>query len=79
MACINSDGSLTLIARDVLQALDQPRSVEEIHGVARQPTYRVRASLRELGEIGLVIEADDRYSITEAGRAKLNEKAVDSG
>ena len=73
MACINSDGSLTLVARDVLQALDQPRSVEEIHEVARQPTYRVRASLREMGEIGLVTEKDGLYSITEIGSAKLSE------
>ena len=73
MACINSDGSLTIIARDVLKALDQPRSVEEIQGVARQPTYRVRASLREMGEIGLVTKKDDRYSITEAGREILND------
>jgi predicted transcriptional regulator len=73
MACINSDGSLTLVARDVLQALDQPRSVEEIRVVARQPVYRVRASLREMGELGLVIETGDRYSITEAGKAKLGD------
>jgi predicted transcriptional regulator len=73
MACINSDGSLTLVARDVLQALDQPRSVEEIHAVARQPVYRVRASLREMGELGLLTETDGRYSITEAGRALLSD------
>ncbi|MGD8698814.1 MAG: hypothetical protein PVJ43_05960 [Gemmatimonadales bacterium] len=73
MACINPDGSLTLVARDVLRALEQPRSVEEIHQVARQPTYRVRASLREMGEIGLVTETEGRYSITEAGRARLDD------
>ena len=71
MACINSDGSLTLVARDVLQALDQPRSVDEIRDVSRQPVYRVRASLREMVEMGLVTETGDRYSITEAGRARL--------
>jgi len=73
MACINSDGSLTLVARDVLQALDEPHSVEEIHVISRQPVYRVRASLREMGELGLVSETDGRYSITEAGRARLSE------
>ena len=71
MGCINSDGSLTLVAREVLQALDQPRSIDEIHEVARHPVYRVRASLRELGELGLVAKTDERYSITEAGKAKL--------
>ncbi len=71
MACINSDGSLTLVARDVLQSLDRPRSVDEIHDVSRQPVYRVRASLREMAGIGLVTETDGRYSITEAGRARL--------
>ena len=71
MACINSDGSLTLVARDVLEALDQPRAIEEIRDIARQPVYRVRASLREMGELGLIVKTDDRYSITEVGRAKL--------
>jgi predicted transcriptional regulator len=73
MACINPDGSLSLVARDVLRALEQSHSVEEIHQVARQPTYRVRASLREMGEIGLVTETEGRYSITEAGRARLDD------
>lgn len=73
MACINPDGSLSLVARDVLRALEQPRSVEEIHKIARQPTYRVRASLREMGEIGLVTETEGRYAITEAGRAQLDD------
>lgn len=74
MACINSDGSLTLVARDVLGALDQPRVIEEIRDIAHQPVYRVRASLREMGELGLVVKTDDGYSITEAGRAKLSGK-----
>lgn len=74
MACINSDGSLTLVARDVLGALDQPRAVEEIRDVAHQPVYRVRASLREMGELGLVVKMGDRYAITEVGKAKLGNK-----
>jgi predicted transcriptional regulator len=71
MACINSDGSLTLVARDVLETLDRPRAIEEIRDIARQPVYRVRASLREMAELGLVVKTDDHYSITEAGRTKL--------
>lgn len=74
MACINSDGSLTIVARDVLEALDQPRAIEEIRDIARQPVYRVRASLREMGELGLIVKTDDRYSITEVGRVKLSGK-----
>lgn len=72
MACINADGTLTLAGRDVLEALDEPRTVEEIREIARQPVYRVRASLREMEKMGLITVDGDRYSINEAGKAKLN-------
>ena len=79
MACVNSDGTLTLVARDVLKTLDKPRSVEEIGKIARQPIYRVRASLREMGELGLVADEDDRYIMTETGRAMLGGEFPGSG
>ena len=72
MACINADGTLTLAGRDVLEALDEPRTVEEIREVARQPVYRVRASLREMEKMGLITVDGDRYSINEAGKARLD-------
>jgi predicted transcriptional regulator len=72
MACINPDGTLTMAGRDVLGALSEPRTVEEIHEIARQPVYRVRASLREMESMGLITVDGDRYAINEAGKARLD-------
>ncbi len=71
MPCLRPDGSLTLAARDVLGAMDEPRPVEEIRELSRQPIYRVRGSLRELQEVGYVRPEDDRWMITEEGRDAL--------
>ncbi len=73
MPCIRPDGSLTLAARDVLSAMSEPRPLDEIRESSRQPLYRVRAGLRELGEAGLVEARDDRWVMTDAGRAALAE------
>jgi DNA-binding IclR family transcriptional regulator len=51
--------------------MDEPRPVEEIRELSRQPIYRVRGSLRELQEVGYVRPEDDRWMITEEGRDAL--------
>jgi predicted transcriptional regulator len=51
--------------------MDEPRAVDEIRELSRQPLYRVRAGLRELGEAGLVEAVGDRWVITDAGRSAL--------
>jgi predicted transcriptional regulator len=71
MGCINRDGALTFTAKDVLEALGEPRTPEEIRDIARQPLYRVRASLREMEAAGYVSTEDGRWRITESGRAAL--------
>ncbi len=71
MACVNPDGTLTPTAHKVLAALTEPRPPEEVAGIAGQPLFRVRASLRELGEAGLVAESGGMFVLTDEGRGKL--------
>ena len=72
MACINPDGSLTRMARKVLFALRSPGTAVDIADLAGVPLYRARASLRELGEAGLVIHSGELYEITDAGREYID-------
>lgn len=73
MPCINPDGTLTFVARDVLVVLSEPHTEEKIRNLARQPLHRVRASLREMREAGLVNEVEGHYDLTVGGRARLEE------
>jgi DNA-binding IclR family transcriptional regulator len=72
MACINSDGSLTRTARIVLRALRSPGTEMDIAELTDLAFYQVRASLRELVELGLLEKYDDLYQITPAGLEKLD-------
>jgi len=71
VACINADGSLTSSARKVLKALERPLTVEEVRDVTSQPLFRIRASLREMEDAGLVTSTEGCYTVTDAGREKL--------
>ncbi len=73
MACIRPDGTLEPAARSVLKVLDSPQTVEEIARQLRMPVYRVRMSLRELSEAGLVIGEAEHYRATDAGRIRLEQ------
>ena len=54
MACLNSDGSLTVVASAVLGALASVSEPDAVASAAGLPLYRVRAALRELAEAGFV-------------------------
>lgn len=71
MACINPDGTLTASAQTVLQTTEKPVTVAEIAQIAGYPVYRVRSSLRELVNAGLIAEQEGRYQITPQGKEKL--------
>jgi DNA-binding IclR family transcriptional regulator len=71
MACINPDGTLTPTAQTVLAALRAPASAADVAQLTNLPIYRVRSSLRELVEAGLVAQEGDRYQLTDKGNAKL--------
>jgi len=75
MACIRPDGTLEPTARSVLKLLDAPQTVEDISRELRMPVYRVRMTLRELGDAGLVAVEAEQYRATDAGRARLVQTA----
>jgi predicted transcriptional regulator len=72
MACINADGTLTPIAQKVLSALEAPSSVSEISQRSRVPLYRVRASVRELADLGMLEEYGEIYYLTSKGTSLLS-------
>lgn len=75
MACLNPDGTLTIVARAVLTALARPAVAAEVARRAGVPLYRARASLREMGGHRLVdAEGDGEaavWRLTEAGTEAL--------
>jgi hypothetical protein len=74
MACINPDGSLSAVARSVLLALQEPRDAVALGATLGLPAYRLRATLREIGEAGLIAPANaptGDYVITALGQEAL--------
>ncbi|MEW5925081.1 MAG: hypothetical protein AB1746_13935 [Candidatus Zixiibacteriota bacterium] len=72
MGCVNPDGTITSSARRMLQILTEPMTPEEAARAAGQPLFKVRSSLREMVESGLIENEGDRYLITESGLQKLS-------
>jgi len=72
MACISSDGSLTITAKFLLRSLlEAPLPPEDIARALGEPLFKVRGNLREMREAGLIDEADGRFFLTEEGKGKL--------
>jgi DNA-binding IclR family transcriptional regulator len=69
MACVNPDGTLSTVAARVLERVAAGADERDIAASAGVPVYRVRASLRELVQAGLLSQADGAWTVTEAGRA----------
>lgn len=57
MACLNSDGSLTVVAAAILDALTKAGEPEAVAAATGLPLYRVRAGLRELVQAGVPVWA----------------------
>jgi predicted transcriptional regulator len=74
MACLDAAGILTASGRRLLGLLSEPRSPVEIAAAAGMPLYRVRSSLREMVEAGLVVERSGNYLATEAGASKAADR-----
>ena len=75
MACINPDGTLSAIARRILEHLDRPADPSQMATQLDLPLWRVRATLREIGRAGLVV-ADDpdapaTFRVSDLGREAL--------
>lgn len=74
MACVNADGTLTKSAQAVLEALRAPATPAEVAGKTGFPLFRIRSSLRELKEAGLLDEMlDGRYRLTAAGLERVGQ------
>jgi len=71
MACINPDGTISDSAKGMLKILQTPMTAEQVAQQTGHPLFRVRSSLRELVDGGLVKLEADRYSITEEGKEKI--------
>ena len=71
MACINEDGTLTPSAKKVLSAISSPITLEEAAKSTGLPLFRIRSSIREMLEAGLVEEKEEKYVATKLGRAKI--------
>ena len=73
MPCVKPDGTLEPMAQAILRALRTPRTAEGVCDFLRLPLYRVRSTVRELAEAGLVSETAGRYALTDAGAARIRE------
>jgi predicted transcriptional regulator len=71
MACINPDGTITPTAKVVLQALQVSMTAQELSENLKIPLFRIRGSIREMVEAGLVKAEGDAYIITDQGRARI--------
>ena len=71
MACVNPDGSISGTARSVLEALVDTHDEQGLAQATNHPLYRLRSSLRELQEAGLVTIEQGRISLTAAGRRAI--------
>ena len=71
MACISSDGTLTVQAKLVLTAFQTPRTPEDVAAATELALFRIRGSLRELIAAGLLEQSGDTFQITTAGQQRL--------
>ncbi|TET28373.1 hypothetical protein E3J68_03115 [Candidatus Aerophobetes bacterium] len=71
MACINPDGTLTPSAKAMLSAVSSPAPLEEVAKSTGLPLFRIRSSIREMLEAGLVEEKEGKYAVTKLGREKI--------
>ena len=75
MPCVKPDGTLEPMAQAILRVLRTPRTVEGICEHLRLPLYRVRSTVRELLEAGLVTDTTGEYALTAAGAERVGRTA----
>ncbi len=78
MACMNSSGEITEMARKILLAMTQGAPLDKVAEQTETPLYRIRIAARELMEAGFVEERNQSYATTEAGLAALKKVATKS-
>jgi predicted transcriptional regulator len=75
MPCVKPDGTLEPMAQAILRALRAPKTAEEVCDHLRLPLYRVRSTVRELADAGLVTEAAGQYALTAVGLERVQQLA----
>jgi predicted transcriptional regulator len=73
MPCVKPDGTLEPMAQAIARVLVTPRTIEGVCEHLRLPPYRVRSTMRELIEAGLVVERDGGYELTDKGQGRVEE------
>jgi len=73
--CVKPDGTLEPMAQAIVRALRTPRTTEGVCEHLRLPLYRVRSTMRELVEAGLVAETAGGYALTATGAERARELA----
>ena len=72
MPCVSVDGTPTPSGLKVLGALRSGKTMpEDIAVAADMSLYRVRSGLRQLAQVGFVVESDGLFSLTDRGLATL--------
>ncbi len=71
MPCVNPDGSITDSAKALLKVIETHLTAEEISKKAGQPLFKIRSSLREMVDAGLINEEGNKYVISESGKEKI--------
>ena len=67
MACIKPDGTLTGCGEHLLLAMWNPATPEEVAGECKVPLFRVRSTIRQFLEAGLVERRGESYVISRKG------------
>lgn len=75
MPCVKPDGTIEPMAQAILRALHTPRTAEGICEYLRLPLYRVRSTVRELLEAGLVTETAGEYALSAVGAERTQKLA----
>lgn len=76
MACLNGDGSLTVVAGQIVSALARVSDPAEVASATGLPLYRVRGGLRELALAGIVEASPSGFMLTARGREFLTRAAA---
>ncbi len=71
MACINPDGTLSVVARNLLLLLETPHTAEASARALGLPLFRIRATVRELSRAGLIDRTAETLSRTDLGGEAL--------
>lgn len=69
MPCIDDSGNISDSGKALLSALSKEQlDVKSISSQIGVPLFKVRSSIRELVEAGLIQESNEKYNITEEGK-----------